>query len=146
MRLWSLHPRYLDRQGLLACWREALLAKAVLRGLTRGYRRHPQLDRFRTHPQPRRAINAYLAALHDEATQRGYAFDKSKIGPVHVVESIVLTTGQLAHEWQHLQAKLAIRDPALHMRQAEVAMPDCHPLFQLQPGPIADWERTADGA
>ena len=71
MRLWSLHPRYLDPQGLVALWREALLAKAVLRGETRGYTRHPQLERFSEHPQPRLAINAYLAAIHDEATRRG---------------------------------------------------------------------------
>jgi len=47
VRIWSLHPKYLDRQGLTACWREALLAQAVLNGATRGYTRHPQLVRFR---------------------------------------------------------------------------------------------------
>jgi len=31
MRLWTIHPKYLDRQGLLALWREALLAQKVLR-------------------------------------------------------------------------------------------------------------------
>jgi hypothetical protein len=46
MRLWSVHPRYLDRQGLTAAWREALLAQKVLTGTTRGYRNHPQLVRF----------------------------------------------------------------------------------------------------
>ena len=46
MRLWSVHPRYLDTAGLTACWREALLAQKVLTGATRGYRRHPQLERF----------------------------------------------------------------------------------------------------
>jgi hypothetical protein len=38
---------YLDGRGLVALWREALLAQAVLRGRTRGYR-HPQLARFRS--------------------------------------------------------------------------------------------------
>ena len=38
MRLWSLRPKYLDSQGLVALWREGLLAQAVLRGKTRGYR------------------------------------------------------------------------------------------------------------
>ena len=32
MRLWSLHPCYLDPAGLVAVWREGLLARAVLRG------------------------------------------------------------------------------------------------------------------
>ena len=43
MRLWSIHPRYLDSMGLVALWREALLAQAVLRGETKGYKFHPQL-------------------------------------------------------------------------------------------------------
>ena len=32
MRLWSLSPRYLDVKGLVAVWREGLLADAVLLG------------------------------------------------------------------------------------------------------------------
>jgi hypothetical protein len=143
MRLWSLHPRYLDPQGLVALWREALLAKAVLRGETRGYTRHPQLERFRAHPQPRLAINAYLAAVHDEASRRGYAFDRSKIGPRRAVEPIPVTAGQLALEWQHLRQKLAARSPSLLGRWDGLAMPACHPLFRRRPGPVASWERAA---
>ena len=37
MRLWTIHPRYLDSRGLVALWRESLLARAVLRSQTRGY-------------------------------------------------------------------------------------------------------------
>ena len=47
MRIWSLHPRYLDAKGLVAVWRETLLAKHVLEGKTKGYKNHPQLNRFR---------------------------------------------------------------------------------------------------
>ncbi|MGP1680491.1 MAG: pyrimidine dimer DNA glycosylase/endonuclease V [Giesbergeria sp.] len=36
MRLWSLHPQYLDSKALVALRREGLLAQAVLAGLTRG--------------------------------------------------------------------------------------------------------------
>ena len=64
MRIWSVHPRYLDRQGLLACWRESLLAQAVLADATKGYQHHPQLERFREQPDPLVAIGAYLAGLH----------------------------------------------------------------------------------
>lgn len=67
MRLWSLHPKYLDARGLVALWREALLAQAVLRGETRGYRRHPQLERFRNHAAPLAAMSLYLRAIHAEA-------------------------------------------------------------------------------
>src|SRR5688500_4752198 len=106
MRLWSLHPRYLDPQGLVALWREALLARAVLRGQTKGYRFHPQLARFRAHATPRAAISAYLHAVHGEATARGYAFDRSKVGPVRAVGAIAVTRGQLDYEWTHLLRKL----------------------------------------
>ena len=143
MRLWSLHPRYLDAKGLVALWREGLLARAVLRGETRGYRHHPQLERFRAHASPRLAINAYLAAVHAEATARGYAFDRSKLGPVRAVEAIPVDSGQLAFEWRHLQDKLARRSPALLARLEEVTAPVCHPLFRQQPGPVAPWERAA---
>ena len=71
MRIWSLHPRYLDRQGLTACWREGLLAQAVLAGRTRGYRQHSQLERFRTQPDPVAAVGAYLEAVAREAADRG---------------------------------------------------------------------------
>ena len=146
MRLWSLHPKYLDAPGLVALWREALLAQAVLRGSTRGYTRHPQLERFRAQAHPRSAINAYLAAVHAEATHRGYAFDRSKIGPVRKVQSIPVTTGQLACEWRHLQGKLSLRNPAVWARWSDVATPACHPLLVRQPGPVEPWERSADHA
>lgn len=143
MRLWSLHPRYLDPQGLVALWRETLLAKAVLRGETRGYLHHPQLLRFKEHSQPRWAMNSYLAAIHDEATRRGYRFDRSKVGPVRKVQPITVTSGQLAHEWHHLQRKLAARSPDVLSLWTGVATPDCHPLFRQRPGPVASWERVS---
>lgn len=142
MRLWSLHPKYLDTRGLVALWREALLAKAVLRGETRGYTQHPQLDGFKVHAQPRLAINAYLASVHAEAQARGYRFDRSKIGGVREVEAIAVSTGQLGHEWQHLLHKLATRSPADHARWSDVLKPACHPLFRRCPGPVATWERV----
>jgi len=144
MRLWSIHPRHLDPQGLVALWREALLARAVLRGETKGYRHHPQLERFQQHPQPRLAISAYLSAVHAESVARGYRFDRSKVGVVRVVDTIAVSDGQMALEWQHLKAKLAQRNPTVLARWGEVAMPDCHPLFRAQPGGVASWERAGD--
>src|ERR1051326_8389356 len=98
MRLWTLHPKYLDSKGLVALWREALLARAVLQGRTRGYRHHPQLERFRAHATPRAAICAYLGAVHAESIARGYSFDGSKAGPQRAAALMPVTRGQLAHE------------------------------------------------
>lgn len=142
MRLWSLHPRYLDAKGLVALWREGLLAQAVLAGLTRGYRNHPQLDRFREHPDPASAIAVYLGYVADEARERGYNFDRSKLPPKTTPVTLTISDGQLGLEWQHLLAKLRDRDPARHGRFRLIDVPDPHPLFIVIPGPIAAWERV----
>lgn len=146
MRLWSLHPKYLDPQGLVALWRESLLAKAVLRGETRGYTNHPQLDRFKAHPQPLLAISSYLAAIYTESRERGYKFDSSKIGPVRAVDAIAVNDEQLLLEWRHLQQKLVNRSPAVLAQWSGLISPVCHPLFRVQPGPVALWERASSGA
>jgi hypothetical protein len=138
MRLWTLHPRYLDAVGLVSVWRKALLARKVLRGRTRGYRNHPQLERFRAHPRPLSAINAYLRAVHDEAAARGYAFDRGKLGPVHDGTRIRTTDGQLAYERKHLKRKLAARCPD---RSRRLGKPAAHPLFRVVRGPVEAWER-----
>lgn len=142
MRLWSIHPRYLDPQGLVALWREALLARAVLRGETKGYRHHPQLERFRSHASPRYAISAYLRAIHNEASFRGYSFDRSKIGPTGSIEPIAVTRGQLDYEWEHLLRKLSVRSPAHYRQWRSLTCPECHPLLRCRAGEIECWERV----
>ncbi len=141
MRLWSLHPRYLDPQGLVALWREALLAQAVLRGRTKGYRHHPQLTRFRAHAAPRSAINAYLAEVHAEATRRGYSFDRSKIGRVRSIARMPVTNGQVAYEWRHLMRKLARRSRKLGRQWRGTKRPEIHRVFRQVRGPVESWEK-----
>ena len=142
MRLWTLHPRYLDAQGLVALWREALLAREVLRGRTDGYRQHPQLKRFRLCTSARSAINCYLAAVHADAQSRGYKFDRSKLGRVASMQSIIATDGQVQYEWSWLLAKLQRRSPTVYRRHLEISLPAAHPLFHVVSGPIAEWERV----
>ena len=125
----------------MALWREALLARAVLQGRTRGYRHHPQLERFRAHATPRAAICAYLAAVHDESMTRGYAFERSKTGPRRPVATMPVTEGQLAYEWEHLLGKLRARSPALYRRVRTIRQPDCHPLLRRCAGEAEPWER-----
>ena len=141
MRLWSLHPRYLDPLGLVALWREALLARSVLRGETKGYRHHPQLHRFQAHASPRGAICAYLAEIHRESERRGYRFDRTKVGPVRSLAPIPVARGQIEYEWQHLLRKLSARNPALYRQWRDVRAPQCHPLMRRRAGEVEAWER-----
>ena len=144
MRLWTLHPKYLDAQGLVALWREALLAQAVLQGRTVGYRHHPQLLRFQSQPDPVAAIASYLGSVHEEALARGYRFDASKIAPgAQGAGRIAETRGQLAYEWEHLRAKLRRRDADWLRQWKGVARPAQHPLFRLVAGPVRAWEKVA---
>jgi pyrimidine dimer DNA glycosylase len=140
LRLWSLHPKYLDARGLVALWREALLAQAVLKGETRGYRHHPQLDRFRAAASPGRSIAAYLREVHAESKRRGYHFDGKKIGQAGSVPRIATARGQLDYEWKHLRKKLRTRAPAWLAGLGSKARPSSHPLFRVVPGGVADWE------
>ena len=144
MRLWTLHPRYLDARGLVALWREALLAQAVLAGQTRGYTRHPQLQRFRAAPAPLAAIGDYLRAVYAESVRRGYAFDAAKIGAGGSAV-LVATNGQIDYEWAHLSAKLRQRAPAWLAALGAVSRPAAHPLFRLEDGPVAAWEIVGKG-
>lgn len=142
MRLWTVHPRYLDAAGLVALWREALLARAVLRGRTAGYRHHPELARFREQERPVTCVNQYLAAVYDEALRRGYAFDRTKLVRTSAAERIDETRGRLSHEWDHLLAKLCRRQPEAYRRLSSLTRPAPHPLFRIVPGPVRTWERT----
>lgn len=141
MRLWSLHPSYLDRRGLVALWREGLLAQAVLRGRTRGYMHHPQLERFRASGAPVAMLAAYLRIVEAEALRRGYVFDRSKIVRAGArVRPLTVTRDQLLFEWQHLRAKVAGRDPEWLHRLVSPS-PRANPLFRIVRGGVESWER-----
>lgn len=127
-------------------WREALLAQAVLRGETRGYRNHPQLDRFKDHGSPLSAISLYLKAVHVEAATRGYDFDKSKIRAARKRPVISVTSGQIEYEWAHLMEKLRVRSPGLYQKWRKIETPASHPLFRVCAGKMEPWERPRGDA
>lgn len=140
MRLWTVHPRFLDAKGLTAAWREGLLARKVLRGQTRGYRNHPQLIRFAAHPEPLAAIDVYLIVILKESLRRGYRYDASKIDAAATARPIEETSGQLEYEWNHLLEKLQRRDPS-RWREVKDSRPEPHPLFVIGQGGVRDWEK-----
>lgn len=141
MRLWSIHPRYLDSKGLVALWREALLTQKVLREGSAGYANHPQLVRFRNHSSPTRAIADYLTGLWNESQRRGYRFQRNKIGRGGSRERIRITKGQLRHEFNWLLRKLRRRDQVRYQKLCTLRRIESHPLFSVAAGPIADWEK-----
>jgi hypothetical protein len=108
MRLWSIHPKYLDAKGLVALWRETLLAKHVLEGKTKGYKNHPQLNRFKKSENPLDSINSYLAVIHQEAQSRQYNFDKQKVDWNFRPASLQVTKGQIEYESHHFLSKIKI--------------------------------------
>lgn len=138
MRIWSLHPKYLDTKGLVALWRESLLAKNVLEGNTKGYKNHPQLNRFKNSNQPIDNINHYLSVVFKESSERQFSFNKDKISWKFKTE--LPADGQLNYELNHLLNKLKARDPLKYKALKKLGSIEPHPLFKLIQGDIEEWE------
>ncbi|MFC1898253.1 pyrimidine dimer DNA glycosylase/endonuclease V [Candidatus Cloacimonadota bacterium] len=141
MRIWSIHPKYLDSKGLVALWRESLLARKVLQNETKGYKNHPQLNRFKRLKDPITAINFYLQAVWEEATYRDYKFDKGKLGKIENTIQIDVTTGQINFEKMHLLRKLRKRDKIKFNKYRIINEFDPHPLFTVIEGDVEIWEK-----
>ena len=131
MRLWSLHPKYLDTKGLTAVWREGLLAKAIIEGKTSAYEKHPQMIRFRKAENEEALINQYLSCVLKEANKRKFNFDKSKIKNIKTDEKIKVTKGQVLYEFVHLKKKLEYRDPDRYKELEKIKFPELNPIFEL---------------
>ena len=142
MRLWSIHPKYLDSKGLSGLWREALLAKKVLKGKTEKYKNHPQMNRFKG--KPISFINTYLRYIYDESCRRGYCFKKTKIGKPLTKKKIKVNSGQIKYEFEHLKKKLKVRDKNKHKELLKIKKIEVHPLFRIVKGRVEDWEKIKD--
>jgi hypothetical protein len=141
MRLWSIHPEYLDSKGLVALWRETLLAQKVLLGNTKGYTKHPQLIRFNNTSNPIGAIACYLRTISDEADRRGYNFNRNKIADKKINSRIPVTKGQVDYEFKHLLEKIRERDPDLYKHLEMIDKVKLNPLFKEICGTVEEWER-----
>ncbi len=143
MRLWSLHPKFLDSKGLVAVWREALLAKSVLEGKTKGYKNHPQLERFKNHSSPIKALDYYLLEIFNEAVKRNYNFDKNKIGKVNQnVKKIEVNSEQIKYELKHLKKKLEKRNAVFYKKILKTKDLEAHSIFTIVNGNVEDWEKV----
>ena len=152
MRIWSIHPKYLDGKRLVAQWREALLCRAVLEGQTKGYVNHPQFLRIKKHSQPHYLINVFLYEIWKEGKRRGYDFDKSKLmenligkygGPLELMD---VNDGQLEYEFKHLQNKLVeFHEKYMENVQAfndEGISPN--PCFSIVFGDVMEFEKVKE--
>ncbi len=139
MRLWSIHPKYLDKIGLVALWREALLAKKVLEGKTKGYKNHPQLIRFKNSENPLKFINKYLEIVYNEAKNREYKFDIKKFQKIKLNKKINITTEQIEYEINHLIKKIQKRAP--HELNRIEKYIKANPIFKIINGEIESWEK-----
>jgi hypothetical protein len=131
LRLWTVNPKYLDVKGLVALWRESLLAQKVLRSKTKGWKRHPQLDRFKKHPDPVSAIGFYLYCIYEEGKRRGHDFKKEKI----YRDSINVPVIKVSREWvllefEQLKQKLKKRGRERYKQLLEVKEIELHPIFR----------------
>ncbi len=142
MRIWSIHPKYLDSKGLVALWRETLLAKNVLLGLTKGYKKHPQLIRFQKEKDPIELINTYLYFVYLDSKERGFKFNKEKFGKTNTKKKIFVTTKQVNYEFKHLMKKLKTRNPELFNHFKNEKQIETNPLFKTREGEIEAWEKT----
>jgi len=135
LRLWTVHPKYLDVKGLVALWRESLLAQKVLMGKTKGWRDHPQLDRFKRHPNPVSAIGFYLHCIYEEGKRRGYKFQKEKIYRDSInVPVIKVSRERVLLEFEQLKQKLKTRDRVRYEKLLKVKEIELHPVFHyIQP-------------
>jgi hypothetical protein len=140
MRIWSIHPQYLDPKGLVALWREAVLAKHVLEGETKGYKNHPQLIRFKEHCFPTDCINYYLSVVYEEAVTRGYNFDRNKIRWDFSPVELTVTKEQVNFEELHLKNKLRLRNLSWYNKLIANTEIIAHPLFRIIDGKIEEWE------
>jgi hypothetical protein len=144
MRLWSIHPLYLDAQGLLALWREGLLAQKVLANETKGYKNHPQLQRFKLQKNPLAAIGSFLLSIQEEACRRGYHFRREKIIIAKRQTAVIsVSAAQLRFESLHLARKLKTRSSRDYRRLVSRRRIRTHPLFKRVPGAMLEpWERA----
>ena len=143
MRLWSLHPKYLDQKGLSGAWREGLLAQACIHGRSKAYINHPQLIRFQRSHSPVKLIRRYLICLWKEGHKRGYAFNIGLILPAaRTIGKIPVNDGQVQYESGHLAAKLKTRDEVKFRALSQAETLELNDVFIVTKGGIESWEKV----
>jgi len=129
MRVWIVHPKYLDCKGLVALWRETLLARKVLKGKTKGWRNHPQLNKLKNHKNSVAAVNTYLLYVWKESEKRCYKFNKRKIEKNFTKKKIKIPKKEVISDFEELKNKLKKRDPKRYREIVKVKKIEVNPIF-----------------
>jgi hypothetical protein len=157
VRLWSIHPEYLDRMGLLGLWREALLAQQVLHGETENYKNHSHMQRFYALPKEdaMQYMSDYLFFVWQEGKLRGYKLNVNHIKDPRNGGSLsgsprklfTVSSGQLALEYQILCMRTRNRDHKHFLGLEDkypshrMWVPKPNPVFTLIHGRKEEWEK-----
>ena len=107
---------------------------------TKGHKNHLQLSRFKAVEKPFEAINQYLAEIWEEASRRGYNFDRNKIDYDFQKIEIDVTTGQMDYEFSHLLKKLEHRDIERYSQLKDFKTIESCEIFSVKEGEIEKWE------
>lgn len=149
MRIWSFHPKYLDKQGLSRAINEGIAGNKALRKTGEGYppswEKHSQLERFKTTAIPGIYSQLYLDRLFMikynswmlETNQEPFFDDIENPYP-----KLKVTIGQLKYEWQRYLKKISKRSPKLYEELKSIELPEPHPLFNIIDGDVESWEKV----
>jgi Pyrimidine dimer DNA glycosylase len=148
MRLWSFDPSCLDQRGLCGLWREVLVGlRAFEKGPGAPWYNHPQLTRFKQHPNGLGVLAEYAEYVLNEGHKRGYKFNARHLDPylelydVNFTGAIQVTEGQFGYEIEHFMRKLAIREPIRYTNYLNEPKFSPHPIFTIVDGDIESWEK-----
>lgn len=140
MSLWVVHPKYLDKQGLVSVWREGLRAQKILSGETACSSNQMLVRQFAADPQPMKAIGAYLSFIAAEGARRGYKFGHEKIKCPNFDETAVpLEPKDLVFEMKDLRRRLKARDKDKWRETVKVEKIEPHPGLRGSVMPMSKW-------
>lgn len=157
MRLWTIHPKYLDGKRLTSQWKEGIQMMHIWKEIGENPEPAKRLG-YVSHPQVRRLSNLlvadsglislllhqHLTAVHEESVQRSYSFNKKLIDDLAPdcknAPKVYVTMGQVAYEF----ALMATKNNEWSQKVAIDPYMLCNPIFQVVSGSIESWEKTKD--
>lgn len=150
MRLWSLNPKYLDPLGLSRNYFEGLRGYNTLIGLTKIWKNHSQLIRFKKY-DPIPYLSFYLQNVLEEAIRRDLDWTtQSILKPItnDYTQSMSVTEGQIEYEinWLHhkMKNRQKVHQKYIDLLESERNNVELNPIFYKVSGDIEFWEKIKE--